>query len=238
MRTELTHSRWLLEYDSATFASYINTLQRQHFQAEKLTTGPGRHMHDWFNAKSASLLVEASQARVSRQALTMDNEPDEHSRTRNRQKSNGTTGVVDDYSEDMLALDEAEAQQSATEADGSEAMQDDELTVMEAFATQTQTVRHDWSNGDSINQEIQEENSEDTLREVMADAPPVFRPLAFSPAEDLTVSVKRRLRKGYEAILEEQPKWSLLAKVLKEIEDTIARVAETHAGENKYDDVF
>ena len=61
-------------------------------------------------------------------------------------------------------------------------------------------------------------------------APPVFRPLSFGLEENLAASVKKRLRKGHEPVLEEQPKWSLLARILKEIEDTIARVTETHVG--------
>ena len=44
-------------------------------------------------------------------------------------------------------------------------------------------------------------------------------------------SVAKRLRKGHEPVLEELPKWSLLAKVLKEIEDTMARIKTSHAGE-------
>jgi len=227
---KLTRTSWLLEYDSATFASYINTLQRQHFRAEKLTSGPGRHMHDWFNAKAASLLVEASQGRVSRQSLIMDNEPDIEDIHRERAEPNGINGGVDEFADDMSALHDAEELQGAANGGVPLPMDDDEIAVMETFATQTQTVRQERSNGDAETDVVDDEEDEDSLREVTTEAPPVFRPLTFSGAEDLTASVKRRLRKGHEAVLEEQPKWSLLAKILKEIENTIARVAETHAG--------
>ncbi|KAK4688167.1 DNA excision repair protein ERCC-4, partial [Tremellales sp. Uapishka_1] len=191
---------WLLEYDSATFASYINTLQRQHFKAEKLPSGPGRHLHDWFNAKAAAILVEASQARVSRKALTIDEPPIE---------------------EEMPMDDGQELAETAAEFADDEAAEDEH--IMETFATQTQTVQ-------PVQQEDEDgADGEETLREVASDAPPVFRPIMFSLDEDLTTRVARRLRKGHEVVLEEQPKWSLLARVLKEIEDTIARVSTSHA---------
>jgi DNA excision repair protein ERCC-4 len=107
-----------------------------------------------------------------------------------------------------------------------EDVDEEEQDIMEAFATQTQTVPQ------SQRVEEEDDEDEDDLQEVTtADAPPVFRPLAFSMEENLSTSVKKRLRKGFEAVLEEQPKWGLLGKVLKEIEDTIARVSESHAGE-------
>jgi len=97
-------SRWLLEYDSATFASYINTLQRQHFLAEKRSIGPARHIHDWFNAKAAATLVEASQSRVSRRSLTLDSETEPEPEAEAR---NGSV-TRDDFAEDEMALRDAE----------------------------------------------------------------------------------------------------------------------------------
>lgn len=137
----------------------------------------------------------------------MDNEEEtEDERQGSRRQS--------EFAEDEEAMRDAEAVETIAE----------EEELMEAFATQTQTV--------TPSQHVEEAEEEDDLQEVSAsDAPPVFRPLTFSMEENLEASVKRRLQKGYEAVLEEQPKWSLLAKVLKEIEDTIARVSETHAGE-------
>ncbi|WVF66815.1 hypothetical protein IAT40_001557 [Kwoniella sp. CBS 6097] len=225
---------WLLEYDSATFASYINTLQRQHFQAEKLATGPARHVHDWFNAKSASKLVEASQARVSHRAPIMDNEHDDSERSpeERREEPEGVSIGVDhpeeEFADEQAALQEAE-QERETHAIRPDENEED---IMEVFATQTQTVpQHDDNDDDEEMRELGEgeENVEETFRAATGDAPPVFRPVMVGLEESLTRSVKKRLRKGHEPVLEEQPKWSLLAKVLKEIEDTIARVAESHA---------
>ncbi|WWC68974.1 uncharacterized protein I206_102910 [Kwoniella pini CBS 10737] len=222
---------WLLEYDSATFASYINTLQRQHFQAQKLAAGPARHVHDWFNAKSASKLVEASQARVSKKAPIMDNEHDVNSPTREevRARSEGPGHPIDDFMDEEAALREAEALNGHSNGlNGTNG--DDEEEIMEVFATQTQTVPQPDEEEDEAMVEISEnDNGNETLREATGEAPPVFRPVLVGLEESLTRSVKKRLRKGHEPVLEEQPKWSLLAKVLKEIEDTIARVSESHA---------
>lgn len=209
---------WLLEYDSATFASYINTLQRQHFKAEKNTMGPARHVHDWFNAKAAALLVEASQSRVSRRSLTMDNEPGPELA---RREAGTERGRTNEFEEDEMAMREAEAIQ----------LSNDEVDVMETIATQTQTVpanvnpeRDEFENNDN-------DQDEDDLQEVQEDAPPpVFRPLTFGTEDDLATSVQRRIRKNHDVVLEEQPKWALLAKVLKEVEDTITRVSDSHAG--------
>jgi DNA excision repair protein ERCC-4 len=204
-------SRWLLEYDSATFASYINTLQRQHFKAEKMSVGPGRHVHDWFNAKAAALLVEASQTRVSRRSLTLDSETPAD--------AEGSAAVsADNFDEDEMALRDAEDAQR----------NNDESDVMDAIATQTQTIPQSQR---PVEDAEQDEEDGDDLQEVSDTAPPVFRPLAFAMEDNLEASVKRRLRKNHEVVLEEQPKWALLAKVLKEIEDTIARVTDSHAGE-------
>ncbi|WVQ62983.1 uncharacterized protein L199_001132 [Kwoniella botswanensis] len=222
---------WLLEYDSATFASYINTLQRQHFQAEKLATGPARHVHDWFNAKSASKLVEASQARVSHKAPIMDNEhhDDSSSREEVREGPQGVDEGVDEFRDEEEALRAAE---SMATTNGT-ADDENEDEIMEVFATQTQTVPQT-QNDDEDEAMVEigtngDGDGEDSLREATGDAPPVFRPVLVGLEEGLSRSVKKRLRKGHEAVLEEQPKWSLLAKVLKEIEDTIARVTESHA---------
>ncbi|WVR04063.1 hypothetical protein IAU60_001062 [Kwoniella sp. DSM 27419] len=228
---------WLLEYDAATFASYINTLQRQHFQAEKMSVGPARHVHDWFNAKSASKLVEASQARVSRRAPEMDNEHDDDERSPEARRAdediNPQEGV--DRREDEFAEEEAALQDSRREsAQGASTTDDNEDEIMEVFATQTQTVPQSEvdDEDDEAMREIGDEEHQDgqeTLREATGDAPPVFQPVLVGLEGSLTRSVKKRLRKGHEPVLEEQPKWSLLAKVLKEIEDTIARVSESHA---------
>lgn len=208
--------RWLLEYDSATFASYINTLQRQHFQAERIP-GLGRHVHDWFNAKASALLVEASQSRVSKKSLvmTMDNEPGPELRRREA----GT-----DYEDDESAMRDIESLPN----------DDDEFDIMDTIATQTQTVPQSQSvRDDGMEEGGEDEDDDEGLREVSEDAHPVFRPLSFGLEDNLEMSVKRRIRKGHEVVLEEQPKWALLAKVLKEVEDTITRVSETHAGESR-----
>lgn len=209
-------SRWLLEYDSATFASYINTLQRQHFLAEKRSIGPARHIHDWFNAKAAATLVEASQSRVSRRSLTLDSETEPEPEAEAR---NGSV-TRDDFAEDEMALRDAEDIQR----------DNDESGVMDTISTQTQTIPQSQRpvDDDAI-VEVDEDGEE--MQEISEVAPPVFRPLAFAVEDNLEASVKRRLRKKHEVVLEEQPKWALLATILKEIEDTIARVTESHAGE-------
>ncbi|WRT65456.1 uncharacterized protein IL334_002399 [Kwoniella shivajii] len=226
---------WLLEYDSATFASYINTLQRQHFQAEKLPTGPARHVHDWFNAKSASKLVEASQARVSRRAPVMDNEHEDGPPTSAKIRE-GTESIaegVDPPEGEFMDEEEVLRESEQTARNVEMAVEDSEEDIMEVFATQTQTVPQ--SRDEDEDEDMVEvggngdDDSEETLREATGDAPPVFRPVLVGLEESLSKSVTKRLRKGQEAVLEEQPKWSLLAKVLKEIEDTIARVTESHA---------
>lgn len=231
--------RWLLEYDSATFASYINTLQRQHFQAERLTTGAGRHIHDWFNAKAASQLVEASQARVSRRKMVMDNIPgpeeDADRREVSISRDEGVDSQEGEYGLEEEALREQElAEQQRREIQGI-VPDDDEEEIMEIFATQTQTLPQHHRPNDADNDleqgpMAQDENSDETLRSAEGVPPPVFRPVMLSVKDDLGRSVEKRLKKGYEAVLEEQPKWSVLAKVLKEIEDTIASVQVSHAG--------
>ncbi|ODN80790.1 hypothetical protein L202_02941 [Cryptococcus amylolentus CBS 6039] len=210
---------WLLEYDSATFASYINTLQRQHYNAEKVTTGPARHVHDWFNAKAAATLVEASQGRLSRKKLEMDNIP---------QEDEG------EFGEEEAVMREEERRERERREGDSVMRDNDEEDIMEVFATQTQVVPQSRSNRDDNGDEEQpiiedDENADETLRSAEGPPPPVFRPVMVGVQDDLRASVKKRLRKGHEAVLEEQPKWGVLGKVLKEIEDTIARVSETHA---------
>ena len=227
--------RWLLEYDSATFASYINTLQRQHFNAQKLPTGAARHVHDWFNAKAAALLVEASQLRVSRKSLTMDNTPEpESSHANGAETANGGVYIPSNEFED----DEAALQSTENGLNGSYTGEDqsdmNDIDVMETFATQTQTIRQP-QNGSAADDDDDDDlvavaEGEEPLQAASVDVPPVFRPLDFGETDNLAAIVKKRLRKGHEQVLEEQPKWCLLAKVLKEIEDTIARVTESHAG--------
>lgn len=229
-----------MEYDSATFASYINTLQRQHFQAEKLTTGAGRHIHDWFNAKAASQLVEASQARISRRKMVMDNSPGPEEDADRRDPGVGRDEGVD-FQEGESGLEEEviREQEELAERQRREITEvvpdDDEEGIMEIFATQTQTLpqhrRPEDANNDLEQGSMaQDENADETLRSAEGVLPPVFRPVMLSVRDDLGRSVKRRLKKGHEAVLEEQPKWSVLAKVLKEIEDTIATVQVSHAG--------
>ena len=197
-------------------------------------------MHDWFNAKAAALLVEASQLRVSKKSLTMDNTPEpERPPVNTEDPAQGGVDVPrNEFEEDEAALaDVDDSQQNDSRMRDEDESDENDLNVMETFATQTQTIRqsddNDALNGDEDDDddlvavgEDEEPNGQSTIT-----APPVFRPLTFDQDEMLQASVKRRLRKGHEAVLEEQPKWSLLAKVLKEIEDTIARVQESHAGQ-------
>ena len=221
---QLTGS-WLLEYDSATFASYINGLHRQFFKAQKIQFGPGKHLHDWFNAKAAAKLVEASQGRIARRKAVMDNSPDPDSPTAadGTETSNGAP-ESDRFEDDEEAMRDV---QMGDEDDGE---------IMEVFATQGQVAptQADRSADGMITFDDGEGGEEDEpLMDIgAAPAPPVFEPMQFDMDAYLTKTVERRMKKGHEAVLEEQPKWSLLAKVLKEIEDTIARVSETHAGES------
>lgn len=223
MARQLT-CRWLLEYDSATFASYINTLQRQHFRAEKFATGAARHVHDWFNAKAASNLVEVSQARISKLKIVMDNE--EESPTDG--PAAGRWGA-DDHADDEEALRDLEA---SGQRETNDEMEEDE-DVMEIVATQSAArpepiVVNDEDEEDEEMREIGED--EERQPPAPIPAPPIFPAVAFDYHVNVSRSVEKRLRKGHEVVLEEQPKWSLLAKVLKEIEDTIARVQDSHAG--------
>ena len=225
-----------MEYDAATFASYINTLHRQFVVAQKFATGPARHIHDYFNAKAAALLVEASQARVSRKSLRMDNSPDPDEHHNGLSDDDPAHGGVDSRERGEFE-DEEDAMRDVRMSGNPE---DDEADdqIMHSFATQSQLVPPSQSD-----QEAYEDEEDDALVEVgegeeprernegSAAPPPVFTPITFDLEAHLAKSVKRRLRKGHEPILEEQPKWSLLAKVLKEIEDTIARVEESHKGE-------
>ncbi|KAL1410200.1 DNA repair protein RAD16 [Vanrija albida] len=216
---------WLLEYDSATFAAYISTLQRQHFRAQKKTSGAGQYLHDWFNAKAAAQLVEASQLRVSRPQVTIEGTastliPDGERHRESNTTTNGQT-ARDEHAEDMEAVREMEERLDAPMGGIPTTEQDDD-EVMAEFATQIETVPH------NAGHQAAADDDDDVLHEV-TDAPPVFRPLVFSLETDLSSRVASRIRKGHESVLEEQPKWALLARVLKEIEDTIARVSDSHA---------
>lgn len=175
------------------------------------------------------MLVEASQNRVAKRKMVMDNSPEPEVTTPDdSDPANGGVDIDDDnrrFKDDEAALREVAMGEDEN---------DDE--VMHVIATQSQVVRPTQADratdGHEEGDEDVEDDEDDELREVGATpAPPVFEPVQFDMEEYLSAAVKKRLRKGYEAVLEEQPKWSLIAKVLKEIEDTIARVANSHAGE-------
>ena len=151
--------------------------------------------------------------RVSRKSLTLDRETE----TADDDEST-PAGSVENFDDDEMALRDAEDMQR----------NNDESDVMDTIATQTQRIPQSQR---PVEEDAGDEEDGDELQEVSETAPPVFRPLAFAMEDNLEASVKRRLRKDHEVVLEEQPKWALLAKVLKEIEDTIARVTESHAGE-------
>lgn len=210
---------WLLEYDSATYAAYINTLQRQHFLAQKKTHGPGQFIHDWFNAKAAALLVEGSQRRVSRPKLSIGG-------TASTGIPDGETHVdgAEEYAEDMEAVRDLEDKFNRP-IGGTPVSEDDDDEVMFEIASQSDPIPQN-SRGEPAADDDDEE-----LREAPSDMPPVFRPVVFTLETDLETRVASRVKKGHEPVLEEQPKWALLARVLKEIEDTIARVADSHASE-------
>lgn len=186
-----------------------------------MSVGPGRHVHDWFNAKAAATLVEASQSRVSRRSLTMDTDSEAESEAANDRATR------DDFAEDEMALRDAEDMQR----------DDDESGVMDTISTQTQTIPQSQRVADE-DPEAEGDDDGEELQEVSEVAPPVFRPLAFAQQDNLEASVKRRLRKNHEVVLEEQPKWALLATILKEIEDTIARVTDSHAGKSAVDIIW
>ena len=259
---------WLLEYDSATFASYVNTLQRQHFYAQKHAVGAGKHVHDWFNARAATMLVEASQARVSRKRAVMDNEPEEGEgpdgtwSSRAERERSGTGAFEDDEQamRDMGMDTDEDMESDGIGASGGQERrhpqnarelreEEEDEDVMEAIATQSAALAQapgaGWDGGDDSDDELQQvtgtdgglaehprngNGSKDGEQVAFARPPPVFRAVNFDQDEVLRRSVARRLRKGHEPVLEELPKWSLLAKVLKEIEDTMARIKTTHAG--------
>lgn len=184
--------------------------------AQKKTSGPGQYLHDWFNAKAASALVEGSQLRVSRPKVTMEG-------TASTEIPDGERhDEAEEFDEDMEALRDLEDRRDET-IGGQPTLEDDGDAVMEIFATQGEAVPA------NRNREPAAEDEDDVLQEVTV-APPVFRPVTFGSNTDLSSRVSRRIREGHEVVLEEQPKWALLARVLKEIEDTIARVADTHAG--------
>jgi DNA excision repair protein ERCC-4 len=142
--------------------------------------------------------------------------------------------------EDASEASNGEASANQFEED-EEAMRDmhvgdeDDDEIMEVFATQGQvapTQADRSADGMTIIDDGEGGEDDEPLMDIgTAPAPPVFEPMQFDMDAYLTKMVERRMKKGHEAVLEEQPKWSLLAKVLKEIEDTIARVSESHAGE-------
>jgi hypothetical protein len=220
--------RWLLEYDSATFAAYINTLQRQHFLAQKKTSGPGQYLHNWFNAPAAALLVQASQLRVSRPKVTIVGTtpspiPDGQWRPPDSDTMTNGQESRDEFEEDMEAVRELEERRDLPMG-GHPTTEEEGDMVMYELATQVETIPQNSAGRSAA------DDDEDDLREADASCPPVFRPIVLSVDADLESRVESRLRKEHEAVLEEQPKWTLLARVLKEIEDTIARVSDSHAG--------
>lgn len=220
--------RWLLEYDSATFAAYINTLQRQHFLAQKKTVGPGQYLHDWFNAKAAALLVQASQLRVSRHKVTMEGTstsviPDGEQHHADSDTMTNGRESRHEFEEDMEAVRELEERRD-NPTGGVPVREEEGDEIMEEIATQVETVPQNMAGTAAA------DDDEEELREADPSYPPVFRPIVFSVNADLESRVESRMRRGHEPVLEEQPKWVLLARVLKEIEDTIARVSDTHAG--------
>ena len=172
----------------------------------------------------------------------MDNTP-EPDRPPENYEDHAEVGVDvprNEYEEDEAALAALAAvdqsQQNGSSLPDEDETDENDINVMETFATQTQTIQQsidDPSDGDDEDDDddlVAVGEDEGSIEQSSITAPPVFRPLKFDQDEMLESSVKRRLRKGHEAVLEEQPKWSLLAKVLKEIEDTIVRVQESHAG--------
>jgi hypothetical protein len=187
------------------------------------------------------MLVEASQARISRKRIVMDNEPDperdypDEGHWGPERGDSGPHSLGREHEDDLEALREME-----TRGRGTDREEEEDLDVMEAFATQTQVVPQtrprdtgaQETEGDEDDEEMREVGEDEAVQSAAVIPPPVFRPLHFDIEENLTRSVEKRMRKGHEPVLEEQPKWSLLAKVLKEIEDTIARVSESHAGES------
>ena len=170
------------------------------------------------------MLVEASQSRVAKRKMVMDNSPEpDVAPTADTDPANGGVDIDNDSRQ---FEDDEEALREVSTGD------DDDDEVMHAFATQSQIVRPTQADRATDGEDGSDDNDNDDLREVGATpAPPVFEPVRFDMEGYLSAAVKKRMRKGYEAVLEEQPKWSLVAKVLKEIEDTIARVAQSHAGE-------
>jgi DNA excision repair protein ERCC-4 len=211
------------------------------------------------------MLVEASQARVSRKRVVMDNEtedPDDpnsgwHStRDDDREKSNGDARQFEDDEAAMRDMDGEAGPSTSTRRNGHGPQtarelreEEEDEDVMEAIATQSAALaphadnsRMDLDNdgdsddeltavdGDDGDQRGSGESGERGEPIRMARPPPVFGAVNFDQDEVLRRSVAKRLKKGHEPVLEELPKWSLLAKVLKEIEDTMERLKISHAG--------
>jgi hypothetical protein len=129
----------------------------------------------------------------------------------------------DEFEEDMEAVRELEERRDLPMG-GHPTTEEEGDMVMYELATQVETIPQNSAGRSAA------DDDEDDLREADASCPPVFRPIVLSVDADLESRVESRLRKEHEAVLEEQPKWTLLARVLKEIEDTIARVSDSHAG--------
>jgi DNA excision repair protein ERCC-4 len=152
----------------------------------------------------------------------MDNDPenpDQPNGTFNSRQRGSTSEAPEEFGEDEAAL-----------RDSGQMDEDDD--VMEMIATQSQpAARKETPTEEPVDEEMREiMDLQDGTSPPPEAVPPVFRPVHFDLAGNLAKSVERRMRKNHEPVLEELPKWSLLAKVLKEIEDTMARIKDTHAG--------
>lgn len=164
---------------------------------------------------------------MSQRKVVMDNEmenPDEPNDdwdSRHRDERPPTEKEFED--------DEAALRDSMT---GGQAEEDDD--VMEIIATQSQPAPRgpipNPTEDEPMDEEMREIADDDDAPQIQPAAPPVFRPVHFDLAGNLERTVQRRLKKNHEPVLEELPKWSLLAKILKEIEDTMARIKTSHAG--------
>lgn len=167
------------------------------------------------------MLVQASQLRVSQPKVTIVGTspspiPDGEWQPPERD-------ATEEFEADMEAVRELE-QRRDLPMGGHPTTVDDDDVVMDELATQVETIPQNSAGSAAA------DDDEDDLREADPSYPPVFRPIVLSVNADLESRVQSRLRKGHEVVLEEQPKWTLLARILKEIEDTIARVADSHAG--------
>lgn len=157
--------------------------------------------------------------------MVVDNEvdnpdnPDDGWDSRHREEKSSSE-TRPEYEDDEAALRDAE---------GGGAVDED---VMELIATQSQPVARPADEPIQVDddEEMREVAEDEEPIQPLTEAPPVFRPVHFDLEEKLGKSVQRRMRKNHEPVLEELPKWSLLAKILKEIEDTMARIQTSHSG--------